>query len=532
MCRSIVLLLAVASFAGCTAVYDDLRECQADLDCKPFGAALRCDTAHAVCVEVACSIASDCAGLGQGFVCDPKRKVCAAQTCQNHDDCTPYGASLACRAGACVEACFPATFSATQGTSVKLGAVLPLSIDDQGNENGAVRVRRWSIELGLKEINEDRGGVQVRNLEARKVGFTFCDSHSDAKLAGRLAGALAADGAMAMMTAGTTETQQAITAARPRGALVLSVSATADKLTVSGADDAPVDNAGLFFRLAPRDRFQSRAIVKLLAAEGAAKVGVLHDNNDYGKGLAEPIVAAFPAGGAIAVAFDEGTGTFVSSSMAALAALAPSHVVVAAKPANAAKAIAELQKQAGLKGAKLVLTDAAANPAVLDQLGAGASLLEGAIGVVGFVDTQTQSFSDYRASYELLRRDGRGGGGFETYEREGTYGAQSYDGLYLLALASAHALARADGDGTVSGLSIAAGLRAINTRPGKARTLGSSEFLAALSDLSAEIALDVQGLTGSLDFDFQGDVAGRYARCTFEGTPVTFAPTPCVPIAY
>jgi branched-chain amino acid transport system substrate-binding protein len=525
-----LLMSCLLALASCTLAYDDLAECRADVDCKAQGAALRCDTAHGVCVEVACSLASDCAGLGAGFVCDPKRKLCEAQACKEHEDCAPYGTSLACRAGACVEACVPAAYSATQGAMVRMGAVLPLSIDASGAENGAVRVRRWSIELGLKELNEERGGIQVRSLEARKVGFTFCDSHSDARLAGRLAGVLAAEGAVAVMTAGTSETQQALATTKPRGAVVLSVSATADKLTVSGADDAPVDNAGLFFRAASRDRFQARAILRLLAGEGATKVGVLHDNNDYGKGLAEPVVAGFPAGRAVAVAFDESSGAFSAAALAALAALAPTHVVVAARPANAAKGIAELKNQAGLKDVKLVLSDAAANPAVLDQLAAGASLLDGAVGVVGFVDTEAKEFGDYRTSYELLRRDARGGGGFEAYEREGTYGAQSYDGLYLLVAASAHALARAEANGVVDGLGLAAGLRAVNSRPGKAHRLGPGALVPMLSDLSAGNAVDVQGLTGTLDFDLQGDVAGRYARCVFGGTPVTFAPTPCEPI--
>lgn len=531
--------LMIASFvllcASCASLLGDTHECRADADCATLGADLVCDVAHEVCVEQACTTSADC---GTGKVCDPLRKACVQKACTTHDDCAPYGARFACRAGSCADACFPAAFTSKKAPAIPFGAVLPLSLDTQGTENPAVRARRWSLELALREVNEDRGGVQVRNVAARGIALTFCDSKSDPKLAGRLAGALLNEGAIALVTAGSTETQQVLPVAKPRGVLVVSPSATADKLTVSGAgaDETGVDNAGLFFRLAPRDRFQARALVKNLEARAGSgakpNLAVVHENDDYGNGMAEVILKRWPTAAGKDVAFDAAKPSLDATALASLDRFTPAWIVIAGRPASAASLFKQFQSMPALKagaGAVPIFTDSSANPALVELLGPDASLLSGALGVAVRVDDASDTYKSYRASYELLRRSDAGGGGFESAERDGTFGPQSYDALYLLTYAASYAIARADTADGLDGRALAQSMRLLNDAAGRAHYTGSGDFTPTLSDLGERVAVNVAGVSGSLDFDANGDVPGRFSICQFQGDPVSFDLLNCQP---
>lgn len=527
-----VLLLAV--LAGCSLRFSGVSECAADADCAKVRADLVCDTAASVCVEKGCRASADCASAGGGLVCDPVRKVCAVKSCTSHEECAPFGDNYACRAGKCLDACFPATFSAPAGTrSVKLGAVLPLSADVRGSENAAVRVRRWSIELALKEVNEVHGGIQIGPVESRRLDLTFCDTASDPLLAGRLAQYLVAQGRIALLTAGTAETQQVLPVTRPKNVLVMSVSATANVLTV--ADGTLVDNGGLFFRTVPRDEYQAKAIVaelKRRASGTTQPIGVVHENDDYGNGLSRVLNDAWSTGRIIDVVFDPASAA--NLPLDDLDGTRPAYVMVAAKPSNTADVLRQFQTHANLASGRTVplLTDASTNQTIVDQLGDAAGALRGAIGTIIWVDTDGAAFQAYKTNYQFLRNSPKGGGGFAAFEKDGTFGPHAYDATYLLAYATGAAIAKVGEAGAdqLTGQQLAQGISMLNHPESTPRLTGSTDFTTTLSDLANSRSVNLAGTSGTLDFDTNGDVPGSYGLCRFDGSPVAFDLKNCSPL--
>jgi branched-chain amino acid transport system substrate-binding protein len=533
---SVLVALSATLLAGCSVRYGgDLTDCTADADCQKLKPELVCDRTASLCVKKACAATSECAALSPALVCDDTH-LCAAKACAAHADCAAFGDEYACSHGTCTNACAPAAFSAADAASnLKLAAVLPLSTKT-GDENAAVRVRRWSIELGLKEVNEERGGIQVGSGAARKISVDFCDTFSDPALAARLAKHVV-DSHAAILTAGTAESQQVLAVAKPKNVLVMSVSATANSLTVT--DAGPVDNRRLFWRTAPRDEFQGIAIRDELLRhsdrEGTPpRIGVAYENNDYGNGLAKVIGAKWPVSSVSNVPFDPGSPA--TAPLGDLNAASPAYVVFAAAAANSAVLLKQMQNQTNLKAGRIIpfFSDSSTNQTVVDQLvaqGVDTAVLQAAVGTIVWVPA-SEEFGTYRSNYGLLRSSPRGGSGYVSFDKEGTFGAQTYDAFYSLALAAGASLTSTrNPDGVLfSGSTLAAGLAQLNVSGGKEITLGSAGFATAMSAFGQGSSVNITGVSGGLDFDENGDVSGVYALCKFGGTPLAFSVGDCNPL--
>ncbi|SDE11698.1 branched-chain amino acid transport system substrate-binding protein [Paracoccus isoporae] len=112
--------------------------------------------------------------------------------------------------------------------------------------------------------------------------------------------------------------------ALPNGVMMISPSATSPALTT-------IEDQGLFFRTAPSDARQGVVIAELAQAKGIESMAITYTNNDYGKGLADSIQAAFEElGGTVttSAAHDDGKGDY-SAEVAALAAAGGDALVVA-----------------------------------------------------------------------------------------------------------------------------------------------------------------------------------------------------------
>ena len=81
-----------------------------------------------------------------------------------------------------------------------------------------------------------------------------------------------------------------------------------------------------------------------------------------------------------------------------------------------------------------------------------------------------------------------------------TYASNSYDAMYLIALAAAHALG-SDGKGALTGVRLAQGLARLSS--GAHFGLVPEQFTAARATLQGGGSIDVTGASGQLDFDPQ-----------------------------
>ncbi|WP_028792696.1 ABC transporter substrate-binding protein [Thalassobaculum salexigens] len=111
---------------------------------------------------------------------------------------------------------------------------------------------------------------------------------------------------------------------RPNGIVMISPSATSPALST-------IEDDGLFFRTAPSDARQGEIIGKILSSKGVKSAALTYTNNDYGKGLADAIQAAFEkTGGQItAVAAHEDGKADYSAEVATLASAGGELLIVA-----------------------------------------------------------------------------------------------------------------------------------------------------------------------------------------------------------
>src|SRR6185312_12924999 len=76
----------------------------------------------------------------------------------------------------------------------------------------------------------------------------------------------------------------------PAGVVMISPSATSPAVTTLNDKD-------LVFRTAPSDAYQGEVLARLLIKKNIKDVAITYVNNDYGKGFADSLAAAFTAAG-------------------------------------------------------------------------------------------------------------------------------------------------------------------------------------------------------------------------------------------
>ena len=92
----------------------------------------------------------------------------------------------------------------------------------------------------------------------------------------------------------------------PSGVTMISPSATAPGVTTLNDKD-------LVFRTSPSDAYQGDVMARLLIKKNIKDIAITYVNNDYGKGFADSLAAAFvAAGGKVAanVSHEEGKGDY------------------------------------------------------------------------------------------------------------------------------------------------------------------------------------------------------------------------------
>ncbi|HUV32238.1 MAG TPA: ABC transporter substrate-binding protein, partial [Devosiaceae bacterium] len=143
-------------------------------------------------------------------------------------------------------------------------------------------------QLAFDEVNA-QGGLLGGSIIAVTGDSTCADATAAANAADRLINTDGVVGIMGAMCSGAT-ISAANSAGIPAGVVMISPSATSPAVT-------DVDDNDLLFRTAPSDAYQGQVMANLLKSKGIGDIAIAYVNNDYGKGFADALAAAFTAGG-------------------------------------------------------------------------------------------------------------------------------------------------------------------------------------------------------------------------------------------
>lgn len=338
-------------------------------------------------------------------------------------------------------------------------------------------------ELVVSQINE-QGGILGGELNVISADGA-CDATAAAAAADKLINTDNVVGIVGALCTG--ETIGAFNGSGLSGGVVfISPASSAPALTTLEDND-------LVYRTTPSDALQGVKLADLLIAKGVMDIAITYVNNDYGKGFADALSAAYTAaGGTVAanVAHEEGKADY----RAELGNLTASQNLVVLAYANAS--------------GNTILRQAVESGNFTTYVGGdgmvGDDLLTGidTAAVEGMIATRAGApAGDATTTYTDLATTAG-------IEASATYAPQAYDAAFLLALAIEKA-------GSTDRAGIAAALREVSSAPGEKVLPG--EWTKAVELIAAGTDIDYEGAGGALDFDEAGDVDGIIVELAVEG---------------
>ena len=290
---------------------------------------------------------------------------------------------------------------------VKLGVILGFT----GPIESLTPDMAAGAEFAMKEVADAGGILGGGKVEPVRADSTCTDAAAAQTNAERL---ITAEGVKGIMGADCSGVTTAIlnNVAKAQGMVMISPSATSPALST-------IEDDGLFFRTSPSDARQGEILAEVLKEKGVQSAALTYTNNDYGKGLAEAIKAAFEKqGGTITIssAHEDGKGDY-SAEVGELAQAGGDVLIVAGYLDQGGKGIIQSALDTGAFST-FVLPDGMIGDSLPAAIGDG---LNGSYGTIP-------------------GSDGEGAGKFkEMFEasgaKAGSYTGESYDAAALMLLA-------------------------------------------------------------------------------------------------
>jgi len=365
---------------------------------------------------------------------------------------------------------------------VKLGFLADVTGPIAGFAGGMVSAGN----LAVDHVNA-QGGILGGNKLVSIVADGACSADTAGPAADRLVNTENVTSIFGDYCTGST-LAAANTAAIPGNVVMISPSASAP--TVTGL----VDN-DLVFRTVVSDAFQGAKAAELLLSQGIKEVGVTYVNNDYGKGLADQFVASFTAGGgtvAANVAHEDGKADY-RPEIGQIESSGATTLVIYGYENAGGGAILNQAIEAGSFDL-FVGGDGMAGEALLASRDPAS--LEGLI--------LTQAAAASGDAYDVYAKLATDAG----LVPDTTYGPQSYDAAFLLALAI-------EKNGSADREGVSKALREVASAPGEIILPG--EWTKAVELIKAGTDIDYRGASGDVEFDAAGDVAGGIDYFVVEG---------------
>ena len=333
-------------------------------------------------------------------------------------------------------------------------------------------------ELAVAHVNE-QGGVLGGQTLAIPSGDTTCaDATAAANAADRLVNSENVLGIVGALCSGAT-ISAANNAAIPGGVVVVSPASTSPAITT-------MEDKDLLFRTTPSDAYQGAVMARLLKAKGIDDIAITYVNNDYGKGFADSLEAAFKGVGGNVAAKEahEDKKADYRSELGSLASSGAGTLVVLAYGDGSGQTIIRQALEGG-DFDKFVGGDGMVGDALVEAI--GGDRLE------GMISTRPGTPEIPGADKFNMAAEKSG------LDPKAPYAAQAYDAAFLLALAI-------EKNGKAERAGLNAALREVASAPGEVIMPGEWSKAAALIEAGKDV--NYEGATGSHEFDDAGDVAG------------------------
>ncbi|PSL19423.1 ABC transporter substrate-binding protein [Shimia abyssi] len=375
---------------------------------------------------------------------------------------------------------------AASADEVKLGVIMGFT----GPIESLTPAMAAGGEFAMKEVSDSGkllGGMTVTPVRGDS---TCVDAGAATAAAERL---ITSDGVKGIVGADCSGVTGAILAnvAVPNGVVMISPSATSPAL--SSAEDN-----GMFFRTSPSDARQGQVLADVLKEKGITSAAITYTNNDYGKGLADAISAAFQANGGevtATTAHEDGKADY-SAEVAALASAGGDLLIVAGYVDQGGAGIIRASLDTGAFD-MFALPDGMIGASLEEAFG---DEIEGSVGTVPGAES-----SDTTAILEGIASD--------SYDSSGPYIGESYDAAALIMLAMQAAGSSEPGD-------YAAKIMDVANAPGE--QIGTGELAKGLEILANGGEIDYVGATG-VELIGGGEAAGGYREIVIEGGKITTA---------
>jgi branched-chain amino acid transport system substrate-binding protein len=146
-----------------------------------------------------------------------------------------------------------------------------------------------AAKLAVKHVNDQGGVLDGEKIIMPNADTTCADTTAAAKAADSLVNTekvLALVGALCSSATISVAENVAI----PAGVTLVSPASTSPAITSLNDND-------LVFRTTPSDLYQGSVMGRLLRSKGIKSIAITYVNNDYGKGFADALAAAFSAAG-------------------------------------------------------------------------------------------------------------------------------------------------------------------------------------------------------------------------------------------
>ena len=347
-----------------------------------------------------------------------------------------------------------------------------------------------SAEFAIDEINDSGNFMGGASISPVRADSTCLDSAAAVANAERL---ITVENVNAIMGADCSGATGAVlqNVAMPNGVVMISPASTSPGLST-------VNDNGLFFRTAPSDARQGEVAADILKANGFLEIAMSYTNNDYGKGLADSIAAAFEKlGGKVTIvaAHEDGKGDY-SAEVASLAAAGGEILVVAGYLDQGGKGIIQASLDTGAFDI-FYLPDGMIGESLPAAIGPD---LDGSIGSIAGTDSNGAAIFKELAAGVGINADG-------------PYTGTSYDAmaLILMAMQAAKSTDSSDFASKITEVANAPGTEILPGELGKAM-----EILAAGGDV------DYVGAT-AVELIGPGESSGSFQEILIDGGKITTA---------
>jgi branched-chain amino acid transport system substrate-binding protein len=390
--------------------------------------------------------------------------------------------------------------------AVQIGAVLPISNSptnpDLGKDESEVQGLN-AIKLALEEINGSGGAA------GRKLALNLCDTAFDAaRTRAQTEWLVKEKKIVALLTAGSTQTQDAAAISLPAGVLTMSSSGTSPALT----NYEDITKLGLLWRTAPSDAIQGRVIASLIRDDPrfntAQKIGLLYLDDAYGRGLFEVITERLTGSGkgTLALSYKRKNEPEITAAVAQMDTFDPDLTIVVGFEDDASLIIRRGASSTNLRsgvGHRWFFSDSAKDAKMLEDTTVRAQV-QGAFGTAP-AQGAGSAFRAFRSRFQA-KYAGVDPSNF-------AFTSHSYDSMYLFGLAVAYSQGTSN---LVSGTKMAEGLTKMSS--GTRFEFTSTNFTAAATELAANRSIDAEGASGSLQFDAAGEAPSPIELWQVEGT--------------